>query len=195
MSNLAEWHRIRWGLTEPELVQAIRSCNLRHVPRETFKDLYTELILPGLDMDGYRFDVLFQMDVEADRLKQVLIRHDGPPNREPRNAFEAARRMLEARFGLDGAASSDIHVWSFPTTIVHLQMLFVKGSMSQVTITYQRQVACTDGCRSSPATYHGQPQRQFCSSEHSQSPRPMEPIGLRESRDIAVEGHLGSRPE
>ena len=128
----------RWGMTRSELIAAVGVEHLRTTPRQLFKDAYTELIIPRVEIGRYDFEIQFQMSIAADRLQQVLIRHEGDLATEPRGAHSAALKVLTERFGRpQRVATSDEMLWPFKTTTIYLDMLYNQDVMAYVAIRFR----------------------------------------------------------
>ena len=129
--DIAGWPGTRWGMTQPELLDAVGG-GLRPLPgRQIYGGAYADYQLPGVEIGGEKFIGFLQMETGTARLQQLLLRST---RRQPSaNAHRAILRALRDRYGSEDLVCrqpkpgrGDLvteYVWRFPTTIVHFTLL------------------------------------------------------------------------
>ncbi|MFZ5792335.1 MAG: hypothetical protein ACOY3L_16710 [Pseudomonadota bacterium] len=102
---------------------------------------YADRVMRDVDLAGFAYRALFQLDVKTRRLVQVLLERRRLPNAPA--AHEAALAALTQAYGpptlvcdspRTGAAASAIQrerVWRLPTTSIHLVYLDIGGGEMQ----------------------------------------------------------------
>ena len=125
------WGPARWGMTGPELKQALGDTVAPLPSRWLYGGAYAELIVPKVNLDGLRFSAYLQMDRSSDRLRQVLMerrRVGATPA-----VFERLINRLEQDYGPASQTCSQAKrggepldyqlIWRFPTTTIHVKFL------------------------------------------------------------------------
>ncbi|NIA68377.1 hypothetical protein HBA54_07210 [Pelagibius litoralis] len=130
-ADLAGWGAARWGMTGPELEEALGDAVAALPGRWLYGGAYAELGLPDVEIGGLAFTGYLQMDAKTDRLRQVLLerrRVGATPA-----AFERLVEALEVTYGKPslvcsqakrGGAPLDYEmIWRFATTTLHAKFL------------------------------------------------------------------------
>ena len=128
--DLAGWRNTRWGMSEGEL-RALLARELESVEGAfQFRDLVVPVAIMNLPVAGRPFMVLFQLDPEERRLRQVLLRYRG--SRPTHSDFVAVATALADEHGPPEASRSEQDYsgkfpsfmverrWRFPTTSIRL---------------------------------------------------------------------------
>ncbi len=122
------WRAARWNMTEAEL-EHVFGENLGHLPgRWIYGNAYATRALEGIILGDQGFRAIFQMNVDSDRLQQVLLEPLRRPGQEA--VFRSTLGELRATYGPPskscaiprsggGPLSVDLW-WKFKTTTVHL---------------------------------------------------------------------------
>jgi len=122
------WRAARWNMTEGELESAF-GANLALLPgRWVYGDAYATRVIGNIMLGNQRFRAIFQMNVNSERLQQVLLEPLRRPGQEA--VFHSTLDELRATYGppsgscaIGRASGGPLSVelwWRFKTTIVHL---------------------------------------------------------------------------
>lgn len=137
MDDLPGWQHTRWGMTESEIIEAVGSVRLLRMPREVGNNWHAELTIQNIDIGPFSFDITFQMANDTDRLQQVMIRHEAPPDEELTAQFRSTMQVLTERFGQPRrVGTSDTWAWSFPTTTIFLDTFCLQGMAAFIAIRF-----------------------------------------------------------
>lgn len=147
--DLAGWQDTRWGMTEKELLETVKTGIKKLEKRATYDDgLYVDYTIPDYEIEGRKYEVSFQFDGKTNKLARVLIKdyslqkvtipQDG--------AFNALETLLTRKYGAAGYKKDDKgrddmslkRQWVLPTTTLELSYSWLGGELkfSLLTITY-----------------------------------------------------------
>lgn len=125
------WDAVRWGMTGPELEEALGDSVVPLPGRWLYGGAYAELTVPRVVLGGLGFAAYLQMDRQSDRLRQVLMerrRVGATPA-----VFERLIDEMKALYGPPslvctqakrGGQPLDFEmIWRFPTTTIHVKFL------------------------------------------------------------------------
>lgn len=136
-ADLPGWQNSRWGMLANEVVQAVGAERVKRTPRQKYQHFYSDMKVANLVVGQLAFDVIFQMDEQTHRLRQVLIMHQCDPSRAPTQEADTTRAVLEERLGKPVQIEKrDTLFWVFPTTTMALDSFWIAGSMSAVCVRY-----------------------------------------------------------
>ena len=122
------WKAARWNMTEAELEHAFGETLARLPGRWVYGNAYASRVLEDVVLGDQRFRAIFQMNVDSDRLQQVLLEPLRRPGQEA--VFRSTLGKLRATYGrpkksctVPRAGGGPLSVelwWRFETTTVHL---------------------------------------------------------------------------
>jgi hypothetical protein len=136
-ADLPGWQNTRWGMLADEVAMAAGAERVQRTVRQSFQRFYSDMKIPNVPIGQLAFDVIFQMDDQSHRLRQVLVLHQCDPSREPTEEASTTRAVLEERFGEPKKAETrDTLLWVFPTTTIALDSFCIAGSMSAVGVRF-----------------------------------------------------------
>lgn len=135
--DMPGWQKTRWGMLADEVRLAAGAEKVKQTERQKYLRFYSDMKIPNVPVGQLPFDVIFQMDDQSHRLRQVLALHQGDPSREPAEETDATRAVLEEWLGkAEQTGPGDMPVWVFPTTTVALNSFHIAGSMSAVGVRF-----------------------------------------------------------
>src|SRR5947209_7188490 len=127
MDDLLGWQQTRWGMSEAEIIVSVGKEQLKKTPRQKYQGMYSDLMIPSVDVGKIPFDIIFQMEEASNQLSQVLVSNIGDPQLGCAGAVAAARKLLTERFGTpERIGSSDGWQWVFPTTTIEIFALEIE---------------------------------------------------------------------
>ncbi len=136
-ADLPGWQNARWGMLANEVLQAVGAERVQRTAQQKYQRFYSDMKIPNVPVGGLAFDVIFQMDDQSHRLRQVLILHQCDPSREPTQEVDTTRTVLQERFGEPKQTEAkNTLLWVFPTTTIALDSFCIAGSMSAVGVRY-----------------------------------------------------------
>lgn len=130
-ADVPGWDAARWGMTGPELEEALGDAVAPLSGRWLYGGAYAELTVPRVLLGGLGFAAYLQMDRRSDRLRQVLMerRRTGATPA----VFERLIDELEERYGAPSLVCTQAKrggqpldyemIWRFPTTTIHVKFL------------------------------------------------------------------------
>ena len=135
--DMPGWQNTRWGMLADQVRLAAGAEKVKQTERQTYLRFYSDMKIPNVPIGRLPFDVIFQMDEQSHRLRQVLVLHQGDPSREPAEATSATRAVLEEWLGPAAQTGpGDLPAWVFATTTVALNSFHIAGSMSAVGVRF-----------------------------------------------------------
>jgi hypothetical protein len=136
-ADLPGWQNTRWGMRADEVLQAAGTERVQRTARQQYLRFYSDMKIPNVPIGQLAFDIIFQMDEQSDRLRQVLVLHQCDPSREPTEETSTTRAALEERFGAPQLAGPrETPIWVYGTTTIALESFCVAGSMSAVGVRF-----------------------------------------------------------
>ena len=137
MNDLLGWQQTRWGMTEAEIVLAVGANRLERIERAKYQNMYADLVVPLVEVGKYRFDVIFQMDNQSDKLAQVIVTHDADPSFESTGPRDQAIEILSEKFGRPSrVGTSDTWRWHFPTTTIDVVHVHIPDNIAKISVRY-----------------------------------------------------------
>ena len=126
--NIEGWNNLQWGMTEEAILKAFEGQAEQLLESLQFARSYANLRIRDMDIGGNQHEVLFQMDVETNRLGQILLR---PKEKPSQNTFKELEKTLIQIYGTpnhtvneeEGAYQHYERTWHFPTTTIVLNFL------------------------------------------------------------------------
>jgi hypothetical protein len=136
-ADLPGWQNTRWGMLADDVLRAAGPERVQRTARQAYLRFYSDMKIPNVPVGKLAFDVIFQMDEQSHRLRQVLVLHQCDPSREPTDETNTTRAVLEERFGKpQQAGPRNTPVWAYPTTTIALESFRIEGHMSAVGVRF-----------------------------------------------------------
>lgn len=136
MKDLMGWKNTHWGMTEREIIDSVGGGVLSARDKMDYSTNYSTMVIPGRNVGGFSYDVIFQMSKSKHTLCKVLLQHELDENTDWLRPFDFAKTILDEKFGQSiRNGTSEGYSWNFPTTIIDISYLDV-FSFSAISIIF-----------------------------------------------------------
>jgi hypothetical protein len=141
-ADVEGWQEARWGMTEAELVTAFKSKLVKRSEREMLVDNkgYADYIIPDYEIEGNKFTVFFDMDMQTKKLMRVRMSLTDGKSILPNDSgyFSPYEALLARKFGRPTFQSDERkkamvtlkRQWTYKTTTIEL--LYVWAYMGNI---------------------------------------------------------------
>lgn len=143
------WQEARWGMTEPELVEAFKSRVTKLPERQALKDNqgYADYSIQDYEIEGNKFTVFFDMDMQTKKLMRVRMSLNEETSMLSKDTlyFPKYESLLTRKYGAPSFKNDERsrgmvileREWFFKTTTVKLSYVWSSmGNFSWLKIMY-----------------------------------------------------------
>lgn len=137
--DIAGWRRTQWGMTEEAMIKSLHNAKLEKIPREDYRDHYSDYVLRDVEVGGFKFKVVFQMDKKTQLLSRVLMRHELPLGAPQDAQVSAVFNTLAKDFGAPEMLDRlNDYRWILPSTTISLLTINLPNSLNLVSVIFEK---------------------------------------------------------
>ncbi|HEX2956672.1 MAG TPA: hypothetical protein VHO70_07565 [Chitinispirillaceae bacterium] len=126
--DIKGWNKAEWGMAESDLLNIYKDTLIKSDKRQYLDgdELYTDMKIPGLKIDGATFDVFFEMGSKDNTLKRVRLTKYYSASALDFTQFE---KLLTSKYGSPSYKEEEkqgksVASWLLPYTKIDLEYIY-----------------------------------------------------------------------